>query len=103
MPFSTAIAAAFALSLSIILNLVQRRPLMVLEVGNTVAFVALGVLGLVGGDVFVVRWIQPLGNAALLAIMVVSVLIKKPFTLQYARRRPRPRCGTRRASSTSTT
>jgi hypothetical protein len=85
-PFSTAIAVAFALSLLInVLNLVQRRPLMVLEVGNTVAFVALGVLGLVGGDAFVVRWIQPLGNAALLAIMVVSVLIKKPFTLQYAR------------------
>lgn len=85
-PFTTAILVALGLSVLInVLALVEHKPLMVLEVGNTVAFVGLALLGAIGGDAFVARWIQPLGNAALLAIMVVSVLIKKPFTLQYAK------------------
>ncbi len=85
-PFSTAIGVAIALSLLVnVLAIRRHEQLKVLEVGNSVAFIALAVVGLIAGDAFVGRWIQPLGNASLLLIMLVSILIKKPFTLQYAR------------------
>ena len=85
-PFSTAIGVAIALSVLLnVLALKRHEQLKVLEVGNTVAFIGLAIIGLAAGDAFVGRWIQPLGNASLLLIMLVSIFIKKPFTLQYAR------------------
>lgn len=84
--FTVAVAVPFAIAvLSNLLNLWRHRPIMVLEVGNAVVFALLAIIGWVAGDAWVSRWIQPLGNAGLLAIMVVSVLIGRPFTLQYAR------------------
>lgn len=83
-PFATAILVAFALSVLVcLLSVVRHQTPKVLEIGNAVAFVVLAGVGLVAGDAFVGRWIQPLGNGALLLIMVVSVLIGKPFVVQY--------------------
>ena len=84
--FTVAVVVPFGIAvLSNLFNLWQRRPIMVLEVGNAVVFAVLAVIGWAAGDAWVSRWIQPLGNAGLLAIMLVSVLIGRPFTLQYAR------------------
>ena len=84
--FEAAVGIAFGIAvLSNLVNLIRRKSLMVLEVGNAFAFAALAIIGLAAGDAWVSRWIQPLGNAALLLIMLVSVLIGKPFTLQYAK------------------
>ena len=95
-----------ALAVSVLSNLVtlaRHHPPKVLEVGTTIAFAVLAVIGFTTDDVFIERWIQPIGNAAFLAIMVVSVLIGKPFTLQYARGGHAHRsCGAPRASATST-
>ena len=83
--FRVAISVALAVSVaSNLLSLARHKPPKVLEIGTTVAFVVLAVIGFTTDDVFIARWIQPIGNFAFLAIMVVSVLIKKPFTLQYA-------------------
>jgi hypothetical protein len=57
----------------------------VLEIGTLVVFAALTVVALLGDDVFLDRWIQPLSNGALFLIALGSVLIGKPFALQYAR------------------
>lgn len=86
--FETAIGVAFAIA--VLSNLLSLKHggvanLKVLEVGNTIAFVGLALIGMVGGDDFVARWIQPLGNGALLLIMLISILIGRPFTLQYAK------------------
>lgn len=86
--FETAIGVAFAIA--VLSNLLSLKAggianLKVLEVGNTIAFVGLALIGAIGGDDFVARWIQPLGNGALLLIMLVSILIGRPFTLQYAK------------------
>ena len=81
------IAISVALGVSVLSNLVslaRHRTPMILEIGTTVAFVVLAIIGFTTDDVFIGRWIQPIGNAAFLAIMVVSVVIKRPFTLQYA-------------------
>jgi hypothetical protein len=57
----------------------------VLELGTVVVFAVLTVLALVGDDVFLDRWIQPLANGGLFLIALGSVVIGKPFALQYAR------------------
>ena len=90
-PFLTAVLVALALSLVVNLYaVVRRRPLMVLEVGTVAVFAVFVVLGLVLSDDTIERWIQPLGNLGLFLIVLISVLIGKPFTLQYAKQSTPP-------------
>jgi hypothetical protein len=52
----------------------------------TLGFFALLVMvGLFANDATVATWVQPVANFALFAIALVSILIGKPFTRQYAR------------------
>jgi len=85
-PFRVAVLVAFALSLAVAgLSLLHGQRPKVLEIGNTVVFAVLTVLTLVTDDHFLERWLQPLSNAGLFAIALASVLIGRPFTLDYAR------------------
>lgn len=86
-PFLTAVLVAFGLALAVnALALVRRQPLMALEVGTAVVFLVFTVMALTLPESFLERWLQPLGNLGLFVIVLVSVLVGKPFTLQYARR-----------------
>lgn len=83
--FRAAVSVSLAVSVvSNLATLARHRTPKILEIGTTVAFVGLAVVGFATDDVFISRWIQPIGNAAFLAIMVVSVILKRPFTMQYA-------------------
>jgi hypothetical protein len=67
-----------------------RRDVKILDAGTLVAFVLLALLGLtrLGGTFSV--YAAPLSNALITAIVVVSLLLRQPFVLQYAREgRPR--------------
>ncbi|HEY8518081.1 MAG TPA: hypothetical protein VIS07_21440 [Candidatus Binatia bacterium] len=57
----------------------------VLDVGTAVAFAVLLALTWVLDEDFLERWMQALGNGALFAIALASVLIGKPFVLAYAK------------------
>jgi hypothetical protein len=86
-PFLAAVIAG--LGLAVVVNvgsLVRRQPLMVLEAGTAVVFAIFVIMALTLPDDFLERWLQPLGNAGLFAIVLISILIGKPFTLQYARK-----------------
>jgi hypothetical protein len=48
-------------------------------------FALLVIVGLFANDATVATWVQPVANFALFAIALVSILIGKPFTRQYAR------------------
>ena len=63
---------------------------MVLDAGTALAFGVFVIMALTLPDDFLERWLQPLGNASLLAIVFVSIIIDKPFTLQYARKSTPP-------------
>ncbi|MGH2584164.1 MAG: hypothetical protein ACRDJE_04560, partial [Dehalococcoidia bacterium] len=85
-PFRVAVLVAFSLSVSVAgLSFLHGQRPKVLEIGNTVVFAVLTVLMFASGDHFLERWIQPLSNAGLFAIAFVSVLIGRPFVLDYAR------------------
>jgi hypothetical protein len=62
----------------------------VLELGTLVAFAVLTIIAYAGDEAWLERWFQPLSNGALLLIALVSVLIGKPFALQYAREQAPP-------------
>jgi hypothetical protein len=90
-PFLTAVLAGLALALVInISSLVRRQPLMVLEAGTAVVFAIFVIMALTLSDDFLERWLQPLGNAGLFVIVLISILIGRPFTLQYARKSTPP-------------
>ena len=63
-------------------------PIHALELFGAVFFVALAVIGLVGSDE-VISWIEvwagDLSNIALATFALVSLVIRKPFTLAYAK------------------
>ena len=86
-PFIVAVLAGLGLAVAInAITLARRQPLMVLEAGTAVVFAVFVLMALILSDDFLERWLQPLGNAGLFAIVGVSILIGKPFTLQYARK-----------------
>jgi hypothetical protein len=86
-PFLVAVLVGLGLAVAInVMALVRRQPLMVLEAGTALVFAVFVLLALVLPEDFLERRLQPLGNAGLFAIVLVSILIGKPFTLQYARK-----------------
>ncbi|MFN8037754.1 MAG: acyl-CoA thioesterase/BAAT N-terminal domain-containing protein [Acidimicrobiales bacterium] len=84
--FRVAVAVALGLSVVIVVGTLarHRRP-MVLELGTLVFFVVLLGLAFVASDAFLARWIQPLGNAGLALVVLGSILVGRPFTLDYAK------------------
>lgn len=89
--FGTAVVVAFALTVLIAGSALPRgRRLKVLEVGGVVVFAVLLGLTFLGEERFLERWIQPLTNAGLFAISLTSLLVGRPFTLEYAREQVPP-------------
>jgi hypothetical protein len=62
----------------------QRSP-KILEVGTTVLFGALAIYAVVGSPAWSVVGVRLCVDAGLLAIVLVTIAIGRPFTLQYAR------------------
>src|SRR3712207_3829122 len=89
--FETAVLVAFALTIVVGGSSLPRgrRP-KVLEIGSVVVFALLVALTFAGEETFLERWIQPLTNAGLFSIALASLLIGRPFTLEYARQQVPP-------------
>jgi hypothetical protein len=77
---------AFGLSVVIAASpLVRRHRPKVFELGGLAVFSILLVVTLATDGSFLERWIQPLTNAGLFTVAATSVIIGRPFTLEYAR------------------
>jgi intracellular septation protein A len=88
--FEVAAAAAFVASVAVILPDVLHHRVKVLDAGTLVSFAALALLGLTAESAWFARYAAPLSNAALTLVILVSILVRQPFVLQYAREgRPR--------------
>lgn len=80
------LGAAFTVSLLLCLRMWQRKQtLKVLEAGSLALFAGLLVYTLLAAPVWTVATVRLAVDSGLLAIVVVSLAIGKPFTLQYAR------------------
>ena len=81
MPFLAAVVAGLVLAVVInVGTLLRRQPLMVLEAGTAVVFAVFVIMALALPEDFLERWLQPLGNAGLFTIVLISILIGKPYS-----------------------
>jgi len=65
----------------------RQESVKILEIGSLVLFAFLAALTLVAAPAWTVATVRLAVDSGLLAIVLVSLLINRPFTLQYARER----------------
>ena len=82
---SALIAGAVVAALLLGRDLLRGRSAKVLEVGTVILFGSLAVYAVAGGPAWSVIGVRLLVDAGLLVIVLVSMAIRRPFTLQYAR------------------
>ncbi|MEA3280929.1 MAG: hypothetical protein U9Q38_10080 [Thermodesulfobacteriota bacterium] len=83
--FVIAAAAATVVVFSIIIREIREHSAKVLDIGSLLFFVFLTVVAFTPYSEAIDSNALPLSNVALFLITIVSILIRKPFTLQYAR------------------
>jgi hypothetical protein len=87
------VAAAASAAAVIFLNFrhVRKQTIKILDIGTLLFFVFLTVVAFTSEAHWIDTHASPLSNAALFLIVLVSILIRKPFTLQYAREQVDPK------------
>lgn len=84
-PFELALLVALGVSvLGLLAGRVRHVPPKTLDVGSAAVFAVLAIVAFVVPDAVLERWIQPLGNAGLLAIVLGGLALRRPFVLDYA-------------------
>lgn len=84
-PFELAILVAAAVAaIGLFVGRIRHAPPKTLDVGSLAVFVVLAVVALLVPDDVLERWIQPLGNAGLLLVVLGGLAVRRPFVLDYA-------------------
>jgi hypothetical protein len=84
-PFTTAVLVALATAVAaFVVGRVLGKPGRTLEIGAVATFVVLTVLSFTLSESFMERWIQPLSNAGIFLVALISLLIGKPFVREFA-------------------
>ena len=90
-PFAGLIAGAVAALLLLARDwLTAGRSLKILDIGSTIVFAALVVYSFLAKPTWSVVGVRLCVDAGLLLIVLVSLAVGRPFTLQYAREQVRP-------------
>jgi hypothetical protein len=84
-PASLAIAAAVAAALIVRHSLILRKSLKILEAGSMALFALMAVVTLIPQVHLSVVGVKLCVDVGMLAIVLGSLVVRKPFTLQYAR------------------
>jgi hypothetical protein len=83
-PFAVAVLIALAIAVAAAaVGRAAGKPWHLLQVGAVATFLVLAVLAFALGDSFCQRWILPLGNAGILVVTLVGVLIGRPFAREF--------------------
>ena len=81
-----AIVVALVASLAaVVMEKMAGRSMKILQTGTFAVFVVFGLAAVFVDRAWLGHWIRILSNTALTFIVLVSILIGKPFTIQYAR------------------
>ena len=84
-PFTTAVLVALAIAIAtFVIGRVRGSAGRTLEIGAVGTFLVLTVLTFTLSQSFVQQWIQPLSNAGIFLVALISVLIGKPFVRDFA-------------------
>jgi len=84
-PFSIAVAVALLVAVAVFaIGSATGKPGRTLEIGAVATFVVLAVLTVALSESFMARWIQPLSNAGIFLVALISLPIGKPFVREFA-------------------
>lgn len=84
-PFGAAVLVALAVAVAtFVIGRINSSPGRTLETGAVATFLVLAVLTFVLDQAVMERWMQPLSNAGIFVVALVSVVIGKPFVREFA-------------------
>ncbi|MBV8927743.1 MAG: hypothetical protein JO152_01290, partial [Mycobacteriaceae bacterium] len=84
-PFTAAVVVAFVIAVAAFAyGRVRKTPGRILEIGAVATFLVLTVLTFTMSQSFMERWMQPLSNAGIFLVALISLLIGKPFVREFA-------------------
>ena len=84
-PFSTAVAVALLMAVAVYaIGRSTGKPGRTLETGAVATFLVLTVLTFTLSESFMQQWMQPLSNAGIFLVALISVLIGQPFVREFA-------------------
>lgn len=84
-PFEAAVLVALVVAIATyVIGRINSSPGLFLETGAVATFLVLTVLTFTLDQQFMERWLQPLSNAGIFVVALVSVLINKPFVREFA-------------------
>ena len=89
-PTEGLIAGAVVSAALLLRDLIQGRTAKVLEIGTAILFGGLALYALLGRPSWSVVGVRLVVDAGLLLIVLASLVMRRPFTLQYARERVAP-------------
>ena len=89
-PTEGLIAGAVVSAALLLRDLIQGRTAKVLEIGTAILFGGLALYALLGRPSWSVIGVRLVVDAGLLLIVLASLAMRRPFTLQYARERVAP-------------
>lgn len=85
--FFLAVTVSLACAIILNLNRFKRGVYMILDIGTIIFFAAITLAGFFLEPEFIEKWLNVVSNSALLAIGLFSILVGKPFTIQYAKQK----------------
>ncbi len=84
-PFRGAVLVALAIAVAgFAIGRSTGKPGRTLEIGSIAGFLVLAVLIFVLSESQMLRWLQPLSNVGIFLVVLISVLIGKPFAREFA-------------------
>jgi hypothetical protein len=84
-PFKAAVLVALAIAVAVfVIGRANGKPGRTLDIGAVATFLVLTVLTFTLSDSFMQGWIQPLSNAGIFLVALISLLIGKPFVSEFA-------------------
>jgi hypothetical protein len=84
-PFETAVLVALGVAVAaFVVGRVKGTPGRTLEIGAVATFVVLAILTFTVDQTFMQQWMQPLSNAGIFLVALVSMLIGRPFVREFA-------------------
>lgn len=83
--FTAIIVALLAAAVAVVAEKLSGRSSKILQTGTLAVFVVFAAAVTFADRAWLGHWIRLMSNGALTVVVLISILIRKPFTLQYAR------------------
>lgn len=84
-PFTAAVLVALAVAVgALVVSRRRRSPGGAFEIGSVAAFLVLAAVTFTASESFMERWFQPLSTASILLVVLIGVVVGKPFAREFA-------------------